>query len=64
MQINLADFFNKGRNGWLICAKLGMILPMWCTEPEKDQSFFNIFGALRVKIAVLLSWGETPDCER
>ena len=57
-------FFNKGRNRWLICARLGINLTMQCTEPRRDRNFYNNFDASRVKIAeVLLSSGEIPDCE-
>ena len=59
VQRNLDDFLSRGRSGWLIWYLLTQ-----CTEPRKERSFFNLFGASTDKIAeVLLSMGEIPDCE-
>ena len=50
VQINLDDFYNSSRSGWLTCARLGINLLIRCTEPRKE-SFVSVFGASRVKIA-------------
>ena len=63
-QINFSFFFNKGRRGWHILARLGINLLRWWTLPKNDRNCFNVFGALISAIAAVLdSIGLTPLCE-
>ena len=56
--------FSKRRRGWLIWARYGINLPMKCTDPSKERSFFRVFWASRAKMAdVLHSMGGIPDWE-